>query len=93
MSNMESSSGKSVSRRRFLGVAAVGGGALFGAGLIGASPAAAAKLPQTAAKYQPTPKGKQQCDNCALWQAPSSCKLVDGKISPTGWCVLYKVKR
>lgn len=81
-----------VSRRRFLSAAAIGGGALFGAGLIGASPAAA-KLPQAAAKYQATPKGKQQCDNCALWQAPSACKLVDGTISPTGWCALYQVKK
>ena len=81
-----------VSRRTFLGVAALGGGALFGAGLIDASPAEA-KLPQGAAKYQSTPKGKQQCDNCSLWQPPSSCKLVDGTISPTGWCVLYQAKK
>lgn len=83
---------RSVTRRNFISAAAVTGGALFGAGLIGASPAAA-KLPQAAAKYQPTPKGKQQCDNCALWQAPSGCKLVDGTISPTGWCALYQAKK
>ena len=89
MASKRGSNEGGVSRRNFLGAAAVGGGALFGAGLIGASPAQA-KLPQSAAKYQPTPKGKQQCDNCKLWQAPSSCKLVDGTISPTGWCVLYQ---
>jgi hypothetical protein len=86
--------GNQVSRRSFLGTAAAGGGALLGIGLIAARPAAAAgKLPQSAAKYQPTPKGKAQCDNCSLWQPRSACKLVEGTISPQGWCVLYQLKR
>jgi hypothetical protein len=45
-----------------------------------------------AMQYQPTPKGKQRCDNCANFQAPSSCKLVDGTIAPSGWCILYRPK-
>jgi hypothetical protein len=81
-----------VSRRGFLGGAAVGGGALLGVALIGTPAAAAGKLPQAAAKYQKTPKGKQQCDNCALFQGPSSCKLVDGTINANGWCALYQLK-
>jgi len=91
MARNDRAAGLKVSRRRFLGTAVVSGGALFGVGLIGASPAAA-KLPQRAAKYQSTPKGKAQCDNCSLWQPPSSCKVVDGKISPSGWCLLYQAK-
>lgn len=83
--------GTQVSRRSFLGAAAISGGALFGVGLIGASPAAA-KLPQSAARYQGTPKGKARCDNCTLWEPPSSCKLVAGTISPSGWCSLYRLK-
>ena len=92
MTRSKSIEGGSLSRRSFLSAAAIGGGALFGAGLVGAS-AAEAKLPQAAAKYQATPKGKQQCDKCALWQPPESCKLVDGKIAPSGWCVLYQAKK
>ena len=81
-----------VSRRDFLHVAAIGGGAtILGAGLI-ASPAAA-KMSPKAMSYQPTPKGNQRCDNCANFQAPGGCKLVDGPISPAGWCILYNPKR
>ena len=81
--------GPDVSRRRFLRAAAIGGVAL-GAGL--ASTPAEAKMGQKAAAYQPTPKGKQRCDNCALWRAPSSCVLVESPILPQGWCNLYRAK-
>ena len=81
-----------VSRRDFLFSAAVGGGAVIGAGLMSSPAHASGKMAQKAVNYQPTPKGGQRCDNCALWQVPNSCKLVDGTISPSGWCVLYKKK-
>lgn len=81
-----------VSRRDFLFVAAVGSGAVIGASLVSTPAIAANKIPQKAVSYQTTPKGAQRCDNCALWQSPSSCKLVDGDISPSGWCTLYKKK-
>ena len=78
-----------LSRRRFLYTAATGG-AVIGAALM-TSPANA-KVPPTAVNYQPTPKGKARCDSCVNWEAPSSCKFVDGKISPSGWCSLYRPK-
>jgi len=53
---------------------------------------AQAKLAQTAVKYQTTPKDGHQCDGCAQFVAPHSCKLVDGEISPTGWCLLWVKK-
>jgi hypothetical protein len=53
---------------------------------------AAAKMAQTAVAYQATPKGDQQCGNCSLFQAPSSCTLVDGTISPSGWCKFWVKK-
>lgn len=81
-----------MSRRRFLGTAAVGGGALI-AVTFGARPAAAGgKMSQSSVKYQPHPKGKQQCSNCALFVAPASCKVVEGPISPEGWCQIYAPK-
>lgn len=92
MSNDEFPGSPRVSRRDFLFVAAIGSGALAGATLIGTPAAAANKIPQKAVSYQSTPKGEQRCDNCALWEPPSSCKLVDGTISPSGWCTLYKKK-
>jgi hypothetical protein len=53
---------------------------------------AQAKLAQAAVKYQPDPKDGHQCDGCIQFVAPNSCKLVDGDISPTGWCALWVKK-
>jgi hypothetical protein len=46
-----------------------------------------------AMQYRPAPNGNQRCDNCANWQPPGSCKLVDGPIAPSGWCILYHPKK
>lgn len=69
---------------------------IFGAGLValaaGAAGAAAAgtnKLSPAMVSYQPRPKGKARCDNCVQWQAPKSCKVVSGDISPQGWCTIW----
>jgi len=53
---------------------------------------AQAKLAPTAVKYQTDPKDGHQCDGCIQFVAPNSCKLVDGDISPTGWCTLWVKK-
>ena len=84
-----------ITRRRVLTVAAAAAGTVAGAtAMVGIStPAHAAKAPQKAVKYQDTPKGEQRCDNCALFEAPSSCKTVDGTISPEGWCMVYAKKQ
>ncbi len=54
--------------------------------------AAEAKMAQAAVKYQPDPKDGHQCDGCNFFVAPNSCKMVDGDISPTGWCALWVKK-
>ena len=50
---------------------------------------AAAKATQAAASYQDTPKDVERCDNCSLFQPPNSCLLVEGTISPSGWCKFW----
>lgn len=92
MSSNEYFGGPRVSRRDFLFVAAAGTGAAVGATLVSTPALAYSKIPQKAVSYQSSPKGAQRCDNCALWESPASCKLVDGQISPSGWCTLYKKK-
>jgi High potential iron-sulfur protein len=85
-----------ISRRQVLTIAAGAAGASItgAAAVIMTSTAAqAAKVPQKAVKYQDTPKGEQRCDNCALFEAPSSCKTVDGTIAPEGWCMVYAKKQ
>jgi hypothetical protein len=84
-----------ISRRRVLTIAAGATGASIAgvAAVIGSStPALAAKAPQKTVKYQDAPKGEQRCENCTLFEAPSSCKTVDGTISPQGWCIVYAKK-
>ncbi len=43
-------------------------------------------------QYQQKPKGDQECDKCLHFIPPDSCKLVAGKISPKGWCMLFAPK-
>jgi hypothetical protein len=68
------------------------GGALLGTTMTAGAVLAANKLKQTTVNYQDKPRGKAQCDNCSQWQSPAACKLVDGSISPTGWCSVYAPK-
>lgn len=79
-----------LSRRNLLRGAAfvAGGGALAAA----SGARAQSKVSQKLAQYQATPKGTARCDGCSQWAPPSSCKIVDGKISPAGWCVLFAAK-
>jgi len=51
------------------------------------------KVPQSTVQYQPKPKGEQKCALCANFISESNaCKLVEGKISPDGWCTLWAKK-
>jgi hypothetical protein len=68
---------------------AAGGAAVL---VTGVSRPASAKAAQKLVGYQDTPHGAQQCDNCSQFVAPASCKVVDGEISPTGWCKVYVKK-
>ena len=50
---------------------------------------AGSKFGQKSAGYQSKPMGAAECNNCRNFEAPSSCKIVEGVIEPTGWCRLY----
>lgn len=78
-----------LSRRRMLGAAAMAG---VGAVCMIATRAEAAKMKPTMAKYQTEPKGEAKCEGCTHFQAPNACQIVDGEISPNGWCQLYAKK-
>lgn len=59
---------------------------------------AQAKMAQKAAMYQPKPHGSQDCLNCARFKpgntpaADGTCVIVDGNVSPKGWCAMYVPK-
>jgi len=58
-----------------------------------AAPAAPAKVSQASVQYQTEPKDGKTCADCMHFIADSNtCKLVEGDISPTGWCALWVQK-
>jgi hypothetical protein len=54
--------------------------------------AQSAKAAQSSVMYQDKPSSGHQCDGCVQWEAPNACKIVDGTISPSGWCALWSPK-
>src|SRR6516162_4639658 len=80
-----------LSRRTIVtrGVAGAAGAAV----LLGLVSEASAKMAQKAAEYQNAPKGDQECSNCSLFQEPNACTLIDGEISPKGWCKFWVKKQ
>jgi hypothetical protein len=90
-----------ISRRAWLkGVALL---SVAGAPVVLASMPAAAKVTKAAVHYRDSPKGMQMCHMCKYYIASGgrsagicmgydgcwSCQLVQGRISPMGWCDLY----
>ncbi|HEY1881965.1 MAG TPA: high-potential iron-sulfur protein [Candidatus Cybelea sp.] len=87
---------RELSRRNFLsGVIVLP--ALAGLFLTQTSPAQA-KGSQAQFKYQKTPKNGQKCSGCSQFvpgksaTADGTCKVVDGTISPNGWCIAWSKK-
>ncbi|MEO9171353.1 MAG: high-potential iron-sulfur protein [Candidatus Baltobacteraceae bacterium] len=72
--------------------------ALAGLAVIGATSIADAKSPKSQFKYQSKPHGSQKCSGCTLFvpgkskTANGQCKIVEGSISPNGWCTAYSAK-
>jgi len=80
---------RAVLRRASAGVVA---GAVANVVFIGGRAAAGAKVTQEAAKYVANRSGELHCQTCMQFEPPSSCKVVDGTISPSGWCSFYTHK-
>ncbi len=83
---------RSQSRRSLLLRAALLGGGALAASVVPSRQAAAQKVSKQAMKYQDKPNGDQQCSNCMQFVPPSSCKVVDGAISPNGYCIAWAKK-
>ncbi len=51
------------------------------------------KMSQAEARYQGQPKGDQSCAQCTNFIPDSNtCQLVEGQVSPQGWCSLWAKK-
>jgi hypothetical protein len=82
-----------LSRRSLLRrVAGLTGVSLAGAVIPIELASAQQKVAKEAMKYQDKPNGDMRCDNCMQFVAPSSCKVVDGTISPNGYCIAWVKK-
>ncbi len=62
------------------------------------APARAAKGSKTQFKYQDKPNGSKKCSGCTFYipgktaTADGGCKIVEGSISPNGYCIAYSAK-
>ena len=58
----------------------------------------AAKMAKAALQYQDHPKGDLSCSKCIQFipgksaKANGACKVVEGSISPHGWCLAFSPK-
>ena len=85
-----------LNRRRFIGAAVVLPAL---AGLLNAKASAdASKASQASMHYQPTPNGTMHCAQCKFFisgqdaQSNGTCQIVDGSISPNGYCIAFTSK-
>jgi hypothetical protein len=76
-----------VSRRRLIAAAAGATSAMAFAQIPHAG--ALEKMTQRQAQYQDTPKDIMMCATCTLYEPPKSCKVVEGDVSPSGWCKAF----
>jgi hypothetical protein len=66
--------------------------------LLAETSTAQAKGSKAQFKYQTSPKNGQKCSQCTFFipgkpaTANGSCKIVDGAISPNGWCTAFSKK-
>ena len=88
----------STSRRSFLKTASLIAGAAAVPVSFMSREAYAAKVAKAAMQYQDTPKGSAECSTCMQFipgksaSAKGQCKVVEGDISPKGWCLAYTAK-
>jgi len=52
----------------------------------------AQKISRADAKYQTTPDGQQRCEICLQFEPPDHCKIVQGPITPHGWCQYFAAR-
>ena len=85
--------GIKTSRREILKLGALGLGAIGAMSVASNAQARVAKkAQQKAVMYQTSPKNGKQCSDCQHFEAPSSCRIVDGEIVPNGYCILFSKK-
>lgn len=50
------------------------------------------KITKAQADYRTTSRGREQCLKCSMFRLMNRCTLVEGVISPFGWCRFFEAK-
>ena len=79
-------------RRSVLKSAVVLAGAACAGFLSSTQARAQGKVAKAAMKYQDHPDGDKKCSECLQFIPPDSCKVVEGVISPNGYCIAWVKK-
>ena len=90
---MQDNGNMPTSRRELLKLGAYGLGVAGAIALVGGpAEAQAKKVTQASVKYQAEPKEGKSCATCVNFEAPSSCKTVEGTVAENGWCMIWVKK-
>ncbi|MHB8454445.1 MAG: high-potential iron-sulfur protein [Acidiferrobacterales bacterium] len=95
---MTDSLNKKVSRRSLLKGAALLAGVVAVPALVASKEALAAKASKASMQYRDKPNGTQECSTCMQFmpgksaKANGTCKVVEGAISPHGYCIAWAPK-
>jgi len=81
--------GMSASQGRIFGSRRLVLAAVFGVAAYRAAAQAQVKLSRVDAKYQDQPSGGMSCKACSFFRRPAACQVVEGEVSPHGWCQLF----
>jgi hypothetical protein len=76
-----------VERRKLLGGVIAGVMVSLGSAITPAG--AREKMSKQEAEYQDNRKDIRMCATCTLFEPPKSCKVVEGDVSPDGWCKAF----
>jgi hypothetical protein len=90
-----STKGRPLSRRKFLRVSITGAAIAGAGGLSACMPAppamqVAGTTPKAVALYQDFPNQGRRCAGCTHFLEPNACEIVEGEISPDGWCRFHE---
>ena len=83
---------RQLARRSLLRAAACAGVGLAAGAMTARSAMAQQKASKQAMHYQDKPSGAKKCSECLQFEAPASCKVVEGTISPNGYCIAWVKK-
>jgi hypothetical protein len=82
-----------LSRRSILRGAALLASAALTAEIVPSKEALAQqKVSQEAMQYHDKPNGDKRCGNCLSFIPSSSCTIVEGNVSPNGYCLAWAKK-